>query len=215
MKKLITFLLALALLLSVGAVPASAGDSSPAGRYWSTFNTGDATGPAATYLAFGMAPRMSGMAPALRIRSATGDAAGSLLTMYDENGDSTTMDAAYSSGGKVLPVVDTDAFDCTAGVGSWVAIYDAASPTSKFEFNRVSSCTSDASLNLVRNTVYTYASGSKVYEMTSVGSVVIGNATVEKDPTWMVGKPGSGRGFSVNGTSAASINFMGGDYVPQ
>lgn len=204
----------IAVLLAVVAVcPALAGDST-FGRYWSSFNTGDATGAGATYLAFGGTTRMTGMIPRINTANVTGDAAGSVLTILAENGDSTTMDAAYSAGGQVLPVTATTSFQAdVAGAGSWIAILDRVNE--KFEVNRVSSITAGASLNLVRATVNAYASGSSVYELTSLGTMVVGNATKDWNPTQILGLPGKVLGFAVNGTSAASINYIAGDYVPQ
>jgi hypothetical protein len=185
--------------------------------YWSISNTGDATGPTSNpagvqYLAFDGVPAIRDEVPVIENLSVTSDVAGSVATILSENGDSTTMDAASDAGAlKVLPVTATTSFqDTTAGQGSWVAIVDWTNQ--KFEINRVSSITAGVSLNLVRNLSNTYASGSSVYEMTSIGTFPVGNASVSWPAVTIYGKKGKCLGVFVPGTSAASINYGAGSY---
>jgi predicted lipoprotein with Yx(FWY)xxD motif len=210
--KTLKILLAVALVVAVGfsAVTAQAA----AERYFTVSNVGDATGPAATYLAFAGAAPAIGSVPHVTFLQATGDAAGSYIEFFANNGDKTTTSAAYTAGAKIVPTATTSAFSGTAGAGSWVMI--VSKDGSVYEVNRVSSITSAASLNMVRNTVYDYPSGSTIYELASIGKWLVGNATGPTTPLVSIyGKPGSGLAAVVNGTSAASLNALSGDYVPQ
>lgn len=209
MKKLLTILAAA--LLAVVPMAALAGDSTWQSVF-SSYNTCDATGVDGVYLGFGGTVGYKGQIPVLRALSATSDLAGSVVTLYEENGDSTTTDAAYSSGAKLLPVTATTSFQATtAGAGSWIAIIDYKNQ--KFEVNRVSSITAGDTLNLVRNTVNTYASGSTVKELSSLGTIPVGNATITWDDTFLVGRAGEVLAYSVNGTSSCSLNYLAGEYV--
>lgn len=210
MKKLLTLLVAAA-LLAVSPMAANAGDSTWQAVFGS-YNTGDATDNEGAFLAFGGTVGFTGQIPVIRTLNVTSDKAGAVLTLRAQNGDSTTTDAAYSSGGKILPVTATTSFEATdVGAGSWIAIKDNANK--KFEINRVSSITSGASLNLVRNTVNTYASGSTVYELESLGTIAVGNATVTQPAAFLVGQSGEVLAWTLDGTSACSINYIAGEYV--
>lgn len=200
-KILLALILALALPFSAMA---STAENALGAYTWST-DTGDATGPAATFLAFGGMIGRSGT-PVLDFVEATSDLATARFFVLTENGDGTTTDAAYSSGGKILPVTATTAFDGTAGAGSWVAIYNAGKTL--FEINRVSSISAGVSLNLVRNTENTYASGSTVRELTSKYSALVANTT--KD-FWgkFSGEKSEVLGWYVDGTSSCRVTTTG------
>ena len=206
------FKIILALLLCL-ALPAMVGASTKETAFSDRFNstdTGDATGPAATYLAFGGAVGFSGSTPVLDLVECTSDLATARFFLLTENGDSTTTDAAYSSGGKILPVTATTSFEAdTAGAGSWIVIINPS--TQKFEINRVSSLTAGASLNLVRNTANTYVSGTTVKELTVLNSVLVANTT--KD-FWggFNGVKGKVLGWYLDGTSACRIGNVSGHY---
>jgi hypothetical protein len=209
MKTTMKVLLALILALAVPfTAMASTAENALGALTWST-DTGDATGPAATFLAFGGMIGRAGT-PVLDLVEGTSDLASARFYLLTENGDSTMTDAAYSSGGKVLPVTATTAFDGTAGAGSWVAIYNAGKTL--FEINRVSSITAGVSLNLVRNTANTYASGSVVKELTSKYSALVANTT--KD-FWgkFNGEKGEVLGWYLDGTSACRVTTAG-HYAP-
>lgn len=212
--KTMKILAALALLAVAFFAPAPATADPWTQRYPAVYETCDATGENGVYLGFVGIRRQAGMIPNIKTANVTSDLAGSTLQFLTENGDSTTTDAAYSSGGKVLPVTATTAFQATtAGAGSYVAIYDVTNK--KFEINRVSSITAGASLNLVRNTDNDYASGSKVYELTAIGSMAVGNATKDWPSISVFGEAGETLGLVINGTSSCSINAAFGDYLPQ
>lgn len=203
----ILFAALLALFLPFTAM-ASTAENAVGAYTWST-DTGDATGVAGAFLAFGGMVSRSGT-PVLDLVECTSDLATARFFVLTENGDSTTMDAAYSSGGKTLPVTATTAFEATTpGAGSWVAIYNAQKTL--FEINRVSSITAGASLNLVRNTANTYASGSTVKELTSKYSALVGAATKN---FWggFNGEKGEVLGWYLDGTSACRIGAVTGHY---
>lgn len=210
MKKMIIVTL-LVLLLPVSGMAAS----NTFNRHWSITDTCDATGPGSTYLGFGGTVSFSGMVPTAQIANVTSDLATSAVYILTENGDSTTLDAAYSSGAKILPVTATTSFqDDTAGAGSWIAIIDYTNK--KFEVNRVSSITAGASLNLVRNTANTYANGSTVLELTNtLGKLAVGNATKDWETMTVYGEPGEVLGLYLDGTASCSINYIAGGYVGQ
>ena len=106
---------------------------------WSSTQSCAANAAGATYNAFGGAVPMGGMVPVIRTANITSDAA-SFLTLYSENGDSTTTDASSAASQKLLNVTATTSFqDDTAGAGSVVAIIDKANRV--FEINQVSSIT--------------------------------------------------------------------------
>lgn len=215
MKRIGSILLAVALLAVAFALPTPVQAEVYNGRYFGQTDTCDATGVAGVYLGFTGAIRQAGVVPRIQTANVTSDLSTSVVTLITENGDSTTTDAAYSSGGKILPVTATTSFqDTTAGAGSWIAIYDFAND--KFEINRVSSITAGVSLNLIRNTDNTYASGSTVYELgTTIGTVVVGNTTKDWPTLNLIGVAGKTLGITVNGTSSCSINAVFGDYIPQ
>lgn len=207
MKVLIAVLLALLLPVAAGASTAE----TTFGKFFTSTDTGDATGPNGAYLAFGGAVAFGGSTPQIDFASLTSDLAGSRLYTLTENGDSTTTDAAYSSGGKILPVTATTAFEATsAGAGSWVAIQDNSNK--KFEINRVSSITAGVSLNLVRNTSNTYASGAKVSELTVLYSIPVANTTVTFQSGGWTGERSEVMGWYLDGTSSCRINNISGHY---
>lgn len=180
-------------------------------KFFASTDTGDATGPAGAYLAFGGTVGYSGSTPVVDFASLTADNAADRFYLLSENGDSTTTDASYSSGGKVLPVTATTSFQAdTPGAGSWVAIIDYAAK--KFEVNRVSSISAGVSLNLVRNTTNTYASGSTVKELTVLYSVPVGNATATFQGGKLNGQIGEVLGWYLDGTSSCRINAVSGHY---
>jgi hypothetical protein len=203
----------LALLLVALVLPLAASASTAETTFTKWFlstDTGDATGPGATYLAFGGTVSFSGSTPVIEFASVTADNAADRFYLMSENGDSTTTDEAYNAGGKILPVTATTSFQAdTPGAGSWIAIQNDS--TKKFEINRVSSITAGASLNLVRNTANTYASGTKVKELTVLYSIPVGNATVTLGQG-IAGQVGEVLGWYVDGTSACRINAVSGSY---
>lgn len=210
MKTMKIFLaLFLAALLPISAL-ASTSEKTFSKFFYST-DTGDATGLASTYLAFGGTVGYGGSTPVIDFASVTADNAADRLYLLTENGDSTTMDAAYSSGGKALPVTATTSFEATTpGAGSWVAIIDYTNK--KFEINRVSSISAGVSLNLVRNTANTYANGSTVKELTGTYSLPVGNATVTFQGGMLAGEVGEVLGWYLDGTSACRVNAISGHY---
>lgn len=172
-------------------------------------NTGDATGQAGAYLAFGGAVADKGELLEVKNLNVTSDKAGSVVTILTQNGDSTTTDAAATAAQKILPVTATTSFQATTpGVGSWIAIVDWRNQ--RFEINRISSLTAGVSLNLVRNIGAAYASGSYVYELDSVGTLPVGAATKDWYNTTIYGEVGEVLGLALDGTSACSINYAAG-----
>ena len=213
MKRMM-ILAALAVALVALFVPTPAPAEVYNGRYFAQTDTCDATGIAGVYLGFTGARRQPGVVPHIQTANVTSDLSTSVLTLYTENGDSTTTDAAYAAGGKILPVTATTSFEAdTAGAGSFVAIYDFVNDV--WEINRVSSLTAGVSLNLVRNTDHAYASGATVYELTSIGSLVVGNTTKDWPTLNLLGEAGETLAVTVNGTSSCSVNAVFGDYLPQ
>jgi hypothetical protein len=214
MKTMKIFLALLACVLLFGAPTVKADTWS--GRYISLNETCDATGVNGVYLGFVGARRQSGGVPHITTANVTSDLATATFQVLSENGDSTTTDAAYSSGGKILPVTATSSFQATtAGAGSYVAIYDNVNH--KFETNRVSSITAATSLNLVRNTDNDYASGATVYELVTTGQpyMLVGATTKDWPNISLIGEAGKTLGLVVNGTSSCSINAGFGGYLPE
>ena len=211
-RMMILAALAVALVALFAPTPASAEVYN--GRYFAQTDTCDATGIAGVGLGFTGARRQPGVVPHIQTANVTSDLSTSTLTLYTENGDSTTTDAAASASVTVLPVTATTSFqDTTAGAGSFVAIYDFTNDV--WEVNRVSSITAGVSLNLVRATDNAYASGATVYELTSIGTSVVGNTTKDWPTINWLGEAGETLAVTVNGTSSCSINSVFGDYLPQ
>lgn len=212
MKKFTSILIAalLAAFLCLPALPAAAGNNTWSSVF-STTDTADATAPAGAYMAFGGAVRYTGKAPVIKSAIVTGDDASSVFTVMTENGSTTTSDASAASGQKDVGVVDTDIFTCTAGAGSWVALYNASG--ADFEINRISSCVSDTTITMVRNLANTYASGTTVYELEDLYVLPVGAATVTwADANWYA-KKGKVIGYHINGTAATTkINGLTGKY---
>jgi hypothetical protein len=208
MKK--TMVLAVLLSLLV-ALPAAAGDSTFQ-KHWSSFMTGTNVGPAAVFLAFGGTVRYSGASAKVETANVTSDLAGSTITWLTEDNTSTTVDAASAAAQTVLFVTATTGFDAgTAGAGDYIVVYDGL--TKEFEVNRISSITAGADLCLVSNLVNSYATTASVYEMKTLGSAPVGNATKDWPTITVYGENGKFLGWVVNGTSACSVNYISGTYV--
>lgn len=209
LKLILALTLAAALALPIAAFAST--DAYTGQAVWYVTDTGDATGPAGAYLAFGGAPPMSGSQAVVNFASATADNAADRLYILTETGDATTVDVAAAAGQTTLPVAATSALTLTAGAGSWVAIWNEGN--GNFEVNRISSGTAATNIVLVRNLANAYAVGTKVRELTPSYSVPVGNATVTFNAgTMFPGKRGQAIGFYVDGTSACRLNAVTGSY---
>jgi hypothetical protein len=206
MKKLFAIIAASLLL----AVPAFADDVT-FGTVWSSAVTCTSAGPAGVYIGMGGTVSFPGKSARVDGFNATSDLAGSTVTFLTQDNTSYTTIAATSSGSNNLLVGTTAGFDASvAGAGDYVAILYRS--TKKFEINRISSITTDTSLNLVNAVANTYPIGTVVYELQNLYSVPVGNATKAAEEATLYGEVGEVLGYVVNGTSSCSMNFIAGGY---
>lgn len=207
LKLILALTLAVALALPIGAYASTAAYTGQA--VWYVTDTGDATGPAGAFLAFGGAPPMSGAQAIIDFASVTADNAADRFYVLTETGDATTVDVAAAAAQNTLPVAATSALTLTAGAGSWVAIWDPS--TGKFEVNRISSGTAATNIVLVRNLANAYTTSTRVRELEASYSLPVGNGTLTT-PAALPGKRGQVLGFYVDGTSACRLNAVSGSY---
>lgn len=210
MKKLILLLLAVLLVPAVVfAAPAEYTDA----LYFYSQHTGEADGPAGTYLAYGGAPPMSGTQACVVFANLTSDLASARLYQLVESGDETTVDEAVAASNNTVPVAATASLTLTAGAGSWVMLYDPT--TGNAEVDRISSGTAATNIVLVGTTDHAYTTSARVIELTTGGpSALVANTTVTFTGAEGVicGKMGEALGWYLDGTSACTIGSIVGTY---
>lgn len=211
MKKLLLLLIAVLMVPAFAfAAPAEYTDA----LYFYSSHTGEADGPAGTYLAYGGAIPHSGAQACVTFANVTSDLATGRLFALVESGDETTVDVAVSANNNTVPVAATSDLDITpAGAGSWVMIYDPS--TGYAEVDRVSSGTAATNIVLVGTTDHAYTTAARVIELTAAGpSALVANTTVTFTAAEGVlcGKMGEALGWYLDGTSACRIGALTGTY---
>lgn len=141
--------------------------------------------------------------------SATSDKSGAELVFYQRGSVSGNITQTSASGQKIMKLSSTGSFDATTpGAGDYVAIVKDS--TKAVQWNRISSKTDNVSLNMVNNLSAATGSGDKVYALTKIAAVPVGNATVSNSSTGALGLiVGKAPVLAIlDGTSACSINFL-------
>jgi VCBS repeat-containing protein len=209
MKKLLIFALALLLAPAFAfAAPAEYTDA----LYFYSSHTGEADGPAATFLSYGGAKPMSGTQACITFANVTSDLATARLFALVETGDETTVDVAVAAANTTVPVAATTDLTITSD-GSWVMLYDPS--TGYAEVDRISSGTAATNIVLVGTTDHAYTTATRVIELTTSGaSNLVANTTVTFTGAEGVlcGKMGQALGWYLDGTSACRIGNIVGTY---
>lgn len=210
MKKLLIF--ALALLLAPAFAFAAPVESTVPALWFFSSHTGEADGAAATYLAYGGAPAMSGSQACVRFANVTSDLSTARLYFLTETGDETTVDTATAASDNTVPVAATASLALTpAGAGSWVLLYDPS--TGYYEVDRVSSGTAATNIVLVGTTDHAYTTATQVIELSAAGpSALVANTTVTFTGDVFCGPMGEAIGWYLDGTSACKIGTLTGTY---